>query len=67
MKLSKHTLNMLKNFSDINMSIEIKEYYIKNENSLGAIPLTTEDNDDLTEEEILLFSKQPELPFAKLN
>ena len=25
MKLSKHTLNMLKNFSDINMSIEIKE------------------------------------------
>ena len=25
MKLSKHTLNMLKNFSDINMSIEIKQ------------------------------------------
>ena len=25
MKLSKHTLNMLKNFSDINMSIEIKK------------------------------------------
>ena len=25
MKLSKHTLSMLKNFSDINMSIEIKE------------------------------------------
>jgi len=25
MKLSKHTINMLKNFSDINMSIEIKE------------------------------------------
>ena len=25
MKLSRHTLNMLKNFSDINMSIEIKE------------------------------------------
>ena len=25
MKLSKHTINMLKNFSDINMSIEIKK------------------------------------------
>ena len=25
MKLSRHTLNMLKNFSDINMSIEIKK------------------------------------------
>ena len=25
MKLSKHTLNMLRNFSDINMSIEIKQ------------------------------------------
>ena len=24
MKISKHTLNMLKNFSDINMSIEVK-------------------------------------------
>ena len=46
---------------------KIKEYYIKNVNSLGAIPLTTEDNEDLTEDEILLFSKQPELPFAKLN
>ncbi len=46
---------------------KVEKYFIKNQNNLGAVPLTTEDNDDITEEELLLFSEQPELPFAKLN
>ena len=48
---------------------EIKDYRENNKGNLGAISSTAEDNDDITEEELFIFTNpnQLELPFAKLN